>query len=318
MEPMEPMEPIICISRRSKKKPTEKCVSKATKGDFCARHYKSRIVWTPPLDGVNNPHNCILASEKILRFWKLYGRRRLIKSMGPFTFVPEFAENESDLLTLEKVESIPFTYRFSYNDSNNVWLFDIRFFVQLMQHGNELKNPFNQLPLTQTTLNNLQKRIEILRTRGQPIIYVEEGELTPEQIWNQKVLDVFLKMSSLGFPVNIAWFDMMTVLTHERFYTHLYNIWNYHLQLSNELKETMVPGHSVGRAPLFRWTPEVITARPHELKWWRKQSLCLMKAFLTRGQDTVTQNTNVLTILTALANCHRHVAEAFPWLVNYP
>jgi hypothetical protein len=312
------MEPIVCISRRSKKKPTEKCVSKATMGDFCAKHRKTRIVWVPypPLDGVIiNPLNCILASEKILRFWKLHGRRRLRRSMGPFTFVPEFAENDSDLLTLEKVETIPLTYRFSYNDSKNVWIFDIRFFVQLIQHGSELKNPFNQLPLTQTTTNNLQKRIEILRAREQPIIYVEEGELTPEQIWNQKVLDVFLKMNSLGFPVNLAWFDMMTVLTHERFYTQLYNIWNYHFHLSDILKETMVPGHSVGRAPLFRWTPEVITARPHELKWWRKQSLTIMNAFLNRGQDPVTQSTNVLTILTALANCHRHVAEAFPWLM---
>jgi hypothetical protein len=235
--------------------------------------------------------------------------------MGPCTFVPAEAENESDLLTLDSTSQIPLTYRFSYIDLHNVWLFDIRFFVQLLHHGSELKNPFNQTPLTQTIIGHIQKRIEILRARGQPVIYVEEGELTPEQIWNQKVLDIFLKMNSLGFPVNLVWFDMMTVKTHERFYTRLYNLWNHHLQISDEQKETMVPGHLAGRAPLFRWTPEHITSRPQELKWWRKQSLGLMKAFLTRGQDTVTQNSNVLTILTALASCHRFVAEAFPWLV---
>ena len=306
------MDPKICLSIKSKKNPTEKCSAKATRGDFCARHDKSKILWSSEATHLTRRQRT--ASEKILRFWYVHGRRRLRKSMGPCTFVPANAENESDLLTLESVNAIPFTYRFSYIDSNNVWLFDIRFFVQLLHYGSELKNPFNQTPLTQSVIGLLQKRIEILRARGQPVIYVEEGELSPEQIWNQKVLDIFLKMNALGFPVNLIWFDMMTVLTHERFYTRLYNLWTYHLQLSDEQKETMVPGHAVGRAPLFRWTPEVITADPHELKWWRKQSLGLMKAFLTRGQDPVTQNSNVIVILTALASCHRYVAEAFPWL----
>lgn len=305
----------ICLSIKSKKKPAEKCVAKAIKGDFCARHNKSRILWMPGLPNKSPfTRRQTLASEKILRFWLLYGRRSLRKSMGPCTFAVNTAENESDLLTLETVNSIPLTYRFSYIDTNNAWLFDIRFFIQLLHHGSELKNPFNQTPLTQTVITLLQKRIEILRYRGQPIIYVEDGELSAEQIWNQKVLDIFLKMNSLGFPVNIVWFDLMTILTHERFYTQLYNLWTFHLHLSDEQKELMVPGHAAGRAPLFRWTPAVLTSRSHELKWWRKLTLSLMKAFLERGQDTVTQNSNVLTILTALASCHRYVAEAFPWL----
>jgi hypothetical protein len=306
------MDPKICLSIKSKKNPIEKCSAKATRGDFCARHNKSKVLWSSEQKPLTRREKA--ASEKILRFWCIHGRRRLRKSMGPCTFVPANAENESDLLTLESTSQIPLTYRFSYIDSNNVWLFDIRFFVQLLHNGSELKNPFNQIPLTQTVIGDLQKRIEILRARGQPVIYVEEGELSAEQIWNQKVLDIFLKMNALGFPVNLLWFDMMTVLTHERFYTRLYNLWTYHLQLSEEQKETMVPGHAVGRAPLFRWTPELITSDPHELKWWRKQSLGLMKAFLTRGQDLVTQNSNVIMILTALASCHRYVAEAFPWL----
>jgi hypothetical protein len=307
------MDHTVCLSIKSKKKPTEKCVAKAVKGEFCARHSKSRVLWcSPQAKPVTRRQKA--ASEMILRFWLRHGRKRLRKTMGPCTFAVEAAENESDLLTLETVKSIPLTYRFSYIDTNNAWIFDIRFFIQLLHHGNELKNPFNQKPLTQGVITLLQKRIEILRTRGQPIIYLESGVLSPEQIWNQKVLDVFLKMNSLGFPVNIIWFDLMTVLTHERFYTHLYNLWNHHLQLSDEQKELMVPGHSSGRAPLFRWTPEVLTAGPRELKWWRKLTLNLMKSFLERGQDPVTQNSNALTILTSLASCHRYVAEAFPWL----
>ena len=149
------MDSKICLSIRSKKKPTEKCVAKAVKGDFCARHHRSRVLWKTEAPRLVTRRQKA-ASEKIIRFWIRYGRLHLRKSMGPCTFAPESAENESDLLTLEKVNSIPLTYRFSYIDTNNAWLFDIRFFIQLLHYGNELKNPFNQTPLTQNVISLLQ------------------------------------------------------------------------------------------------------------------------------------------------------------------
>ena len=306
-----------CLSIKSAKNPREQCKSKATKGDFCARHCKSRILWTDtPKKTIPFTRKQRAAIEKIYRFFNIHCRRHLRRSMGPCIFVPESAENDSDLLTLQPVTEIPFKYRFSYIDvSGHAWIFDVRFFIQLAHHGNELKNPFTQSPLTQSEIKLFQKRVEILRIHKVPILYVEEGELTTEQNWNQKVLDIFLKMNSLGFSVNVVWFDMMTVTTHERFYTNLYNLWTHNLGITEEQKEILVPGHSSGRTPLFRWVPDIITYRRQELKWWRKQSLGLMKAFLTRSKDPITQGSNALTILTALANCHTFVAEAFPWLV---
>lgn len=309
----------VCLSIKSKKKPTEKCNAKATKGEFCARHSNSKVLWaaSPPSKKTHLTRKQKQAAEKIYKFWTIYGRLHLRRSMGPCTFVPESAENDTDLLTLQPASEIPLKYRFSYVDSSkHAWIFDIRFFVQIMHYGNEIKNPFNQLPLTQSVIKFFQGRIEILRAQKIPVMYVEEGILTPEQVWNQKVLDIFLKMNSLGYAVNIVWFDLMTVRTHERFYTLLYNLWIHHLRLTDAQKEVMVPGHSSGRAPLFRWVPQVITSRSQELKWWRKQSLSLMRSFLMRGQDSVTQSSNVLTLLTALANCHKLVGEAFPWLLT--
>jgi hypothetical protein len=306
-----------CISVKSKKNITDQCNYKATRGDFCTRHTTSRIVWT------NSPVYSFTQKKKsardiLYRFWITYGRPYMRRQMGPCTLLPEIAENESDLLTLQPVEEIPFVYRFSYIELNHAWLFDIRFLIKLMSYGEVLKNPFTQSPLTQEILQIFKNRFEFLRFRGISILYVEDGELSAEQIWNQKVLDVFLKMNSLGFAVNILWFDMMTETTHRRFYKLLFNLWTYHLALSEEQKEIMVPGHSSGRSPLFRWTPEIITVIPQGIKWWRKQTLTLMKAFLFREQDPITQSSNVITVLTALANCHRHVAEAFPWLIIDP
>jgi len=85
------------------------------------------------------------------------------------------------------------------------------------------------------------------------------------------------------------------------------------LGLTHLQKEVLIPAYDSGRAPLFRWTPEVIV-RNQELKWWRKNNLTLMNTFLTRGKDRAIQSTGALYILIALAQASPGAAEAFHWL----
>jgi len=304
-----------CLSIKSKKDPNSRCEAKATRGDFCARHNKSKIIWTSTPTPFT--HKQKKAANTIYRFWISKGRRILYKSLGPATFVPEIAQNTSDLLTLQPTSTIPLVYRFSYADSKkHVWIFDVRFLIQMMHYGNELKNPYSQELFSKDIVNSFQRRVEILRTKKIPIVYVEEGELTPDQIWNEKVLDIFLKITALGYGVNVLWYENMDVLCHERFYRYLYHMWVYSLPITKEERETLVPGHSSGRTPLFKWIPSEILGKGQGLKWWRKQNLKLIAAFLTRGQEKATQGCGVLYVLTALANSHRAVREAFPWLAE--
>jgi len=186
----------------------------------------------------------------------------------------------------------------------------------MMHYGNELKNPYSQELFSKDIVNSFQRRVEILRAKKIPIVYVEEGELTPDQIWNEKVLDIFLKITALGHGVNVLWYENMDVRTHERFYRYLYDMWMYSLPITREEREILVPGYSSGRTPLFKWAPIEILGKGQGLKWWRKQNLKLISAFLTRGQEKTTQGCGVLYILTALANSHRAVREAFPWLAE--
>ena len=151
---------------------------------------------------------------------------------------------------------------------------------------------------------------------GETIVYIEKDVLTPSQAWDQKVLDVFLKLHSHGYGANVLWFESLTVRGHEIFYLHLYRLWNITLGLTSTDKERIVPGHNCGRTPLFRWEPAVITSRSQELKWWRKQSLGLMNAFLTRAKEKEVRGCGALYILTALAQTHPGAAEVFPWLVG--
>ncbi len=339
-----------CASIKSKKHPDQRCPNQPKDGtQWCAWHSKSQTLFVAPTSGSASPTATMMtitvtpkgkrrvstspivvrspklsvkkkreaAAQTIQRCWILKGRTSLRKLQGPATFCTDLAHNDKDISTYDSVSTIPLAYRFSYIDvKHHLWLFDIRFLVNLMQYGNELKNPFTQEDIDTQTLIRMQSRTEQLRVMKKPIVYVEEESLTPEQIWNQKVLDVFLKLTSLGFGVNVLWFETLTVRGHELFYTRLYSLWNLQLRLTEEEKERIVPGHSSGRSPLFRWHPSAVTGRGFELKWWRKQNLQLMRAFLQRSDEKETQGCGALYILTALANTHRRCAESFPWLVQ--
>jgi hypothetical protein len=313
------MQSLQCKSIKSKKNKHLRCPNpvKGTDG-WCAKHKKSQIIWSPT--GDSKPpftKSQQSAAIRLQKWWMIHGRLRLRRSLGPATFCLECAHNDKDIYTYEPLNTIPLTYRFSYSDSQKlVWMFDIRFLLQMMQYGNEFKNPFTQDLLLPQTIERLQTRTAVLRKRGQPIIYLESDELTPEQIWNQKVLDVFLKLSALGYSANVLWFESLTTKGHQIFYTRLYNLWNSLLGLTAADRERIIPGHNSGRNPLFRFFPEDLGSEIHELKWWRKQTLILMGAFLNRGTDKQTQGCGALYLLTALAQTHPRCAESYPWLVN--
>jgi len=306
-----------CTSIKSRKYSELRCPNPATRGDFCAKHCKSKVVW---VSNVPKPRPFTrrqkTAAETIYRFWIAHCRRKSRRIHGPALFVPSISDNEKDIYTFDTVQSIPFQYHFSYSDSSkHIWTFDIRFLVHLLQHGNDLKNPFSQELIDKKNIERFQSICESLRSRKLPILYVDTEILSPEQIWNQKVLDVFLKLNSLGYGANILWFENMTVYGHELFYRNLYDLWHQALNLTDADRDRIVPGHRSGRNPLFRWAPTVLKVQPpHEIKWWRKQTLGLMNAFLTRSADRETQTCGALYILTGLAHTLVQVAEVYPWL----
>lgn len=303
----------LCHSIKSKKNPTVRCVSKATHGDFCARHRKSKILWAVPKKTYVITRKQNAAIEKIYTWWIWYGRRNARKIHGPATFVPEVSQNDRDIFNLEPLGKIPLMYHFSYQDSNkHIWTFDLRYLTQMLHYGNDLKNPYSQELLPSPIIKRLQEYTQNLIRHKIPVLYTDSQTLTPEQVWNQKVLDVFLKLNSMGYAANLVWFELMTLRQHHSFYTSLYNLWTHNLGLTHVQKEVLIPAYDSGRAPLFRWTPEAI--RNQELKWWRKNNLSLMNTFLTRGKDRAIQSTGALYILMALVQSSPGAAEAFHWL----
>lgn len=310
----------VCASVKSKKNPHLQCTSPVCEPDskWCSRHRRSQIQWKSQAP---KPHSFTkrqkTAGASLVTWWRLYGRLRLRRQHGPALFAPEAAHNQKDVYSFDSITTIPLLYHFSYADERKmVWVFDIRFLSQMMTYGKELRNPFSQELFPSALTQRLERRASDLRAKKIPIVYLDADVLTPSQAWNQKVLDVFLKLHSHGYGANILWFEALTVRGHEMFYTHLHRLWTVSLGLNNADRDRIVPGHDSGRNPLFRWEPAKITVRTQEIKWWRKLNLGLMNAFLTRAKDKEVRGCGALYVLTALAQTHPGAAEVFPWLVG--
>lgn len=301
-----------CVHVKSKKELDKQCDRAVTNGIFCKIHdrCKKRIIWKRPVAMLTRAQRA--AGLKVISFLRKVTRATRLKRHGPAYFTPNISNNETDIYTLDQVSTIPLTYRFSYADAkNNIWLFDSRFLMGSMQYERTVTNPFTQEEIPSPALSRLQGLSEFLQKHSLPLLYVTEDTLTPEQRWNQKVLDVFLRIRTHGYGVNVIWFETMNISMHGRFYGRLYDLWNTELNLTEQDKERIVPGHS---NTFFTQHPLRLMYAYHTLKWWMKHNLSVMHTLLTASPEKGNRGCGALYILTALAQVNPDVAQAYPWL----
>ena len=302
----------LCISVKSKKDTNTQCDRPATKGTFCSIHHrcKNKIVWVKPLTMLTRAQKTY--GKKVLTFLQKVTALNLIRRHGLAYFIPKESNNDTDIYTLDSVSTIPHTYRFSYVDShNNLWLFDSRFLMVSMQYERSVLNPFTQEEIPSHALNRLQLQSDFLQKHSLPMVYVTEDTLTPEQRWNQKVLDVFLRIRIHGYGVNVIWFESLTITRHINFYTRLYDLWNNELHLTEQDKERIVPDH---KKLIFSIHPDKVMYHSHTLKWWMKHNLSLMHTLVSASPEKGNRGCGALYILTALARVNPDVAVIYPWL----
>jgi len=258
-----------CCNIKSKKHRDQPCVFPATHGDFCSRHFKNPVRFTPStqtMPTVVPTRSVLQAVHRIQRVWRKWSRAARWQRQGPAANYREVAANETEVYSLDPLSSIPSLFFFSFADTTKtIWAFDIRSLSHLVSEGNEIVNPYNRQTLSSETLQKIHKRILWLRQRKYPILYATGENMSQEQLWNQKVLDVFFKMEALGYRASCRWFDEMNLTEHMTFYRRLYRLWSYQLGLTAQEKEAIVPGYNAGLTKLFRLTPDRIETQHHDL-----------------------------------------------------
>jgi hypothetical protein len=301
-------------SRRHKNAP---CNSAATYGDFCCRHFKNPVRFQGQKPSIflnriltRSEHQAALS---IQRFWKKWSAHQRFHRQGPAANCPGVSQNSIEVYTLEPLETIPIVFFFSFADeSKSIWSFDIRSLSHLLKEGTEPQNPYTRQPLLPKTLEFIHSRLQWLRLRKYPILHDTGENLTQEQIWNQKVLDVFFKMDALGYRASCRWFEEMDKDDHGIFYSRLYRLWTYQLGLSAREKEDILPGCT----KIFKQTPERAITSNHDIRWWRRTNLNMILEFITRGTTKSQQGLGALYILMAIVQVVPEAGEAYPWIVE--
>jgi hypothetical protein len=223
------------------------------------------------------------------------------------------SQNTTEVYSLDPNQTIPRVFLFTFADaSKTIWTFDIRSLSHLLTEGTEPQNPYTRQTILPSTLKKIHERLLWLRKRKYPILHMTGENLTQEQVWNQKVLDVFFKMDALGYRASCRWFEGMRRDEHEIFYARLYRLWTYQLGLTQAEKDAILPG----TMKLFKQTPERVVNANHDIRWWRRNNLNMILEFLTRGTTKSQQSLGALYVLMGLVQAVPEAAEAYPWILE--
>jgi hypothetical protein len=308
-----------CANIKSKRHPDVQCANIAVDGDFCARHCKRphRYVASPELRITYTTRNYAAKIRKIQNWWRLLYSLDSLRKQGPALFLRSLAQNDTEVYSLETLTKIPKLYFFSYKDVNkHIWAFDIRSLSHSLNEGKSLANPYTREAFPPSTIQKVRERISFLRKRKYPILYLSGDTLSAEQIWNQKVLDIFMKLEALGYNTACAWYNNMNLDDHHKFYRCIYELWEWRLGLSSSERESIVPFHNRGQQRLFRNSPDVVVYENHNMKWWQKYNLNLIQNFITRSTDKTRQALGATYVIMGLVQVSDEAAEAYPWVAE--
>jgi hypothetical protein len=292
---------MICMNIKSKHYKNIQCTNKATHGEYCKKHSKNPIRFLSTLN---------ISASVIQKFWRKYINKKKFSRQGPAIHYKNLANNNSEIYSLESINTIPNIYFYSFSDSQkNIWAFDIRTLSYLVSKSTSVQNPYTRENISPENILKIKKRINWLKMKKYTIMY-NEATLTNEQIWNQNILNVFIKMEESGYLVNPEWFHEMDKEDHILFYRKLYDIWNYRIGLSVQEKNKIVPGFN--RLKLFKHFPTEILDK--EEKYLKKMNLVLIQKLVDSASDKSQKSLGVMYVLMGLCYVCESVAEAFPWI----
>lgn len=309
----------VCANIRSRKHPDVRCIYTASHGDFCTRHYKNptRFQEIKPINTIYSISE-IKFVKKIQTWWKLYSGYLRFRRQGPAVHLTEISENQTDIFSLDSIHTVPIIYRWSYIDlKKHVWFFDVRSLNMIRAHDSSgsFLNPYTREKIPESLEKKFHDRCTWLRTRKYCLVHSVTNDLSLDQMWHQKILDVTVKYDMLGYHTCLHWFEELSIRQLAVFYTELWELWFYRLQLDPVIKKQVVPNWNKEDTLLFKWNPIEIVHR-NERRWWQKTVLEILDSLVSSAELKEHRILGALYGMTAFAIVSHTVREHYPWLVE--
>ena len=265
------------------------------------------------LSSYNNDINKII---KLQSYIKGYLIRKLIKLRGYGYLNKNLCNNDEDFYSFVNKNEIENKYFFSFSEKSNnnknlIWFFDIRSLKKIIDNNHT--NPFTTEEFSQKTLDKYKNTINYMKKHNLNYEYEKEN-LTPEQIYNNKVLSVFQKIDILNTTAGgtkVEWFHNLNYKQLRHFYKTLEDIWNYRAELNLNQKKEIVPKNNV-----FKNFNQALKLKQQHIRKLQNIILDDMDKLVSSAEDNVHKNTGAYYILIALTESSYDCALQMPWLIQ--
>ena len=182
--------------------------------------------------------------QRIIQFQKRVKSKKnksLDKLRGKGFLDKELSNNECDFFTYESRNEIEDKYYFSYEDEKGfIWFFDIRSFNKLIEM--QQPNPYTMIGIPETIIQIANKLTTLLNlTQSDELVDQKQQLITRKQMIKQKTIDLFSDIDNSGYYCQPIWFLCLNLQLLKKLYRNLEDLWNYRLQITNEVKSRICP-----------------------------------------------------------------------------
>lgn len=261
------------------------------------------------------------------------------------------AVNETDVYTMDDFTDIPHYQMFRFNDKsdNMVYQFNMASFFKLLKTAIAAKdwtravmlrtirvcsdahldldtlpsllNPYNRAPITNDVVRTFFTKMAYSRMMRHPVcVEFKEESLTPVQLVEGRILELFQDINALGNYADSNWLSALKHPQHIRFLQELYDIWTYRAELSMQTKCQICPPNGCLFANLnsvyanpnsAAIMSEIRTAPFHVV---REINLSVIDRLVRFGVTEDDRKLGAFYVLSALTLVSLGARDAMPWL----
>lgn len=282
------------------------------------KHYKLKVSGTKPelIERIyiflRNSYNSI----KIQKNFRGYLIRQYFKLLGPAIKNRSICKNDTDFFTLEELKDIPYSQFFSFQETSNIWGFNILSIYNLFIKNNnkDVYNPYTREIINYNVFNIIKKIIKLSKILNKPtniVLNNDEMSITPKKRNEIKCLELFQNINQLGNYSDHSWFMNLNRQSLIRFIRELIDIWEYRAELSTEVKCQIC--YPYGNPFRFADIHRINTMNYIQLQ---KVILSVIGQFITKGTSQEHCNLGASYVLCSLTLVSPSAAEALPWLYH--
>ncbi len=310
---------VVCKSAVSIERPYEPCTTPAiSTGDYCNTHIAAPIILRVKCIQPIIQHTT-KAAIVVRNWWRhRYFIRRYAtwRLHGPATFDRTLMSNETDFFTFDTCNEILAPYFFSFRDTDGfVYGFDARslFRLQELSRGSGVENPYTRLPFSSTVIARLATLRRVIETAGLSTCHAGPANLTPEQLFRFKVVDLCQTIDELDFYTDPEWILTLDVRRLHIFYHMLVDIFFSRAGLTHARRKELVPC-TYETNPFRMNIAEFMSGT--ELQPLREYAVDCIRKIVSLSPDRNNRKLGAMYVLMALSAVSRSCARAYPYLAE--